>query len=775
MSKRAIVGDAQYLEDADYERFTRFPQAALDDVVGDMIGYPAHWSGFTVARKSAQEIVVSPGRYFEGRVVYASEAAQTINLTQYFPIAASDEKWIALIARGILREEREERAFQSGRDPETDEEIVAETPVIEHRSVNVVPQQGVATPAPSLLPEIAATDACIAFVRVTTTGVQDILPGEGWRGKSLFEVEGRTTRLELLFEAISVRTEVLETGMMNVNAAIDQIRAGMIRPEIFREVRRDVAAIARQIQVPEGARSAFYDPALVLDKWALPKGEGKPGHPSWRARIDEGIQFPFEQIKEARLEVPNEDSPLIHIAGRRMVPAWSKVKRIANEGGRTSKLISQQTHTQIDMVKREVSRSRIVYGPTVNVCENSAEWSRYSPLAHDNATYTKGNEQFEVKLLYDQTAQHGAGHNIYAVRTKKRKTYTQVYWDRVVTIIGLDGSVYGQTFLVDQPLIAPSIELEFAKIGADGAVHVYFCETDDTGAPIIADIIAEAKLDYAQLKLGWNEFLCDLTYFAPGKRYAWFAVTNGDHQIYGTNANSFSSGTSFRYTDGAWAQGDLEYDFNFRLNGCRFINSRTVVNFKAMDLPGGMTQFSLLYPNWEPEGTLASWEIQPVFGNQEDSPWSRLDPTLDDNPLNGLPAQVNLRCTLVATPDLAPMIELGADSVYTAARVRDEFLAVTERINFGLTTTTVEMIAVVDDFDPEAHVFEPGIMVGDGPAIIEPDVVTETIDEDKPSRRSYLCIFTVPAGTSVVRGALAGATDNIVNVFFGQNVAIFAK
>lgn len=766
MSKRVIVGDAEFLTSQDFARFTSFPQAALDRVVGDAVGWPAGWAGITVARKSAQEVTVSPGRYVEGEIVYETDEEQVLNLTVYLPMASSDEKFVALILRGTTEELNEERAFETSTDVDVSEPVASQTPVVEHRTWEVVVQQGVAAPAPALKPEIAGTDACIAYVRLTTQGVQDIEPGDAWRVKPLYEVEGRVTTLEIRFDQISARTETLETGMANVNASIDQIRAMVPRREIIREMRRDIAAMARQIAVPEGARSAFYDPGLVLEQWDTT-------HVHWAARIDEGVQMPFAQAKEARLEIKNEDDPNIRIIDRRMVPAFTEVKRIFNEGGRTKKLISQLTHTEIEAVKRTVRRTATEYGPTVNVCENMAEWSRYAQELHAGAKFTKNGETIEVVANLGEIHAGLTGHTEFAVRSVKTVTYTDTYWDYQPKTVGLNGSTYGQTILVDQPLICPAIELELASVGSDGAIYVLFCETDATGAPKVNEVIAVAELPHADLKIGWNRFEPDLTYFAPGKRYAWYVVTTGNHQIYGTDNNAFTGGTSFRFTDGIWAQGDLTFDFNFRVYGCRFTNTRTVVEFKSMTLSDGMTQFKLLYPNWQPEGTAIAWEIQPVLGG-EDHPWSPLVPSVDDNPLAGLPAMVNLRCTMLATPDLAPMIELSADAVYQASRIASSFRAVSKELDLGISSEEIETLTVVDDFDPALHTFSPRILVGNDNTLVEPDITTVVVDEDKPSRRSILSTYTVSGGTTKVRAAPGGATSNVVKPFFIQNTALFA-
>ena len=54
MSQRVIFSDAEFGENADLTAIGEAAQAALDSVVQDAIGYPAHWSGFTATRQSAQ-------------------------------------------------------------------------------------------------------------------------------------------------------------------------------------------------------------------------------------------------------------------------------------------------------------------------------------------------------------------------------------------------------------------------------------------------------------------------------------------------------------------------------------------------------------------------------------------------------------------------------------------------------------------------------------------------------------------------------------------------
>jgi len=765
--KAILFAEAEVAQQQDFDNISLFAREGVDHVVEGAVGYPNHWAAFTVAKKSASNpvvAVVSPGRLFNGDIVYSADEAIEVDLMFYLPTITSNRRWVGLVAQG---EEVTENGFRRiETDPDTENTVLMSVPKVVDRRVKIIPQPGpVEIAADPSKPAVPAGQSCIAFVLLGTTGILDIAPGNAWRAKTLHEVEGRVTAIEIQFEKSNGRISTLETDLANLNATVKALPVP--RPHIIRELRRDVAAMRRQIDVPAGARSDWYDPGLIPP--GNPASQWDASHAGWLARIAEGIQHPYAAVQETRLELVNEDSSLIKFAGRRMMPTWTEVKRIWNEGGSATRDISQQVHTVTTTKIKTVARNVWEYGPTVGYCSNQAEWSRYLINAEIGTIFSKDGEVYVVdsKIIDNK----GKNHDFWGVRTLKVKTLYDTYVEHNTTEVGINGSIYGQSFLVAQPMIATSVELDFSRVANDGAVHLFLVETDSTGAPLYDYALATATVPAANIVLGWNKIPIPLTYLTPGSRYAWYTVTTGNHQLRGTGNNAFTGGTSFLSTDGAWSQGDLSFDFHFRINAARFENVRTVINFKPMTLENGMTEFRLLYPSWAPEGTAIAWEIKPIGA----ASWSKLEPTaVGSNPLTGLPAFVELRATLIATPDLAPMIELTADAVVRTARVRADMRAVSKAINLGLTTTQIQTLEVLDDFDPAVHTFTPRIMVNNGPALISPDTSTTEIDPDKPSRRAVLSTYTVPAGTSVVRNAPGLATTNVVNVAFIQNTALFA-
>lgn len=787
MSKRVIVGDAEFLTPQDFERFNEFPQGALDAVVGDAIAWPAGWAGVTVARVSAQSVTVSPGRYFEGDIVYEAEEAQTINLTTYLPIAPSDEKFVALILRGRTNNIDEERAFETSTDVETSEPVASQVPVIAHRTFEVVIQQGTAAPPPALLPTIAATDACLAYVRLTTQGVQEIQPGEGWRVKSLYEVEGRVTSLEILMDQAFAEVAALQTDLANLQARANDIP----NPELIRQMQRDISQTRRLLNLPDEARAYFYDSGLVKDKWDL-------NHPQWLARVAEGIRFANAAEREVQMALVNPAQDSIRIVDQVLLPKWTEIMRLDVSGSGSTKDISQQVHTTVEAKKRTVSRSAVRYGPTVAMCDNVDDWAQIGKV-RAGQTFQVNGETFEkiglidesyagttidtsifneihdknygmdMLIIHNATAEERGNRLIYAARSVHVDTWTETYWDYVTNTFGVNGSVYGQTFLVSHPMVLTSISLNFSRVGNSGDVTLMLCETSATGQPLLDRMIASSVLPRSKLSTGWVRFPFTPSYLPAGRRYAWVAVTVGNHALRTVTGAKYSQGTLFWSTDGAWFDGNLQEDFQFRLNAAKFQSLRTVVEFEPLTLENGMTEIRLVYSNWCPEGCQMMWEVQPA-GSTE---WTPLQGETDDNPnpLLGLPALTRLRLTMIGTTDLAPAIIMDSYARALTARPRTDMRCVSKQLNFGVNTTSIQVEIAADQFDEALHDCEPKLIVGS--TTYTPTVVSDAPDLAKSTRRIFKATFTVPS-TNNARLLVQMNTSTAQRIPFVERAYLFA-
>ncbi len=752
--QRTSFSEAEIADHADFEAIGLQAQAATDGLWLDAIGYPAHWAAFTVARKSAQEITVSAGRYVAGEIVYAQEAPNDMNLQIYIPAAASDQRWVAILLRGKEVTDTANRPFETSDDPETSVIVNRTTPKTIRRVVELIVQPGEANPVP-VKPLVASTDACIAFVLLTSSGVDTIEPGNSDRVKTLYEVEGRVTALEVDLDGLFMRTETIETQIVNIKAKLTEIP----RPVIIRQMQRDIGAARLKVDLPDEARAYVFDNALVKDRWDM-------AHVDWLARIEEGVRFGFAAEAQARLELQAEDDPKIAFRGRRMVPAFDEVTRIANTSLDGTLNISQLVHTETTLVRKEASRIRITYGPTQWACENVAGWSGLGGDSRVGQMLNVGGETFEVVYV---GANGGPGHQQYGVRQIRYEMYNEPFWEYVTENVGVNGSIYGQSFLVAQPMQLTSLDLSFARVGADGDVHVFIVETTPNGMPRFDAVLAQGKLDHTNIVVGWNKAVLPITLLESGKRYAFVTVTTGAHALHVSAANRYTGGTQFLTTDGAFAQGSMETDICFRLNAARYRSPRTVIPMQALNLADGMTQIDMLFAGWVPGGCALGWEIRPSGS----AVWTELDDgDPATNPLVGLPASVELRMVMMGTADLQPMIQLDEKAISRVARNRNTMRAVTKSFPFGFATTHIQTQYTLDAFDADRHTFTPAIMVGN--AVVNPDTTEIIVDAQVPTRRTYLSTYTLGAAANAARMRPAATTNNVVSVPFVQDAFIAA-
>lgn len=451
MRETVLFADAEQADERDFDAIGALGRISLDAIVGEAIGYPNHWAGFTVAIASAQEITIAPGSYYEASEVFGLDESLTRNLQTYFPFTPGDEKFVAILARGNTETLQEERSFDTSNDPETQQIVQITTPKRSKRVVEFTVQQGISAPPPALRPDVADTNCAICFVRLTTAGVQEVLPTNDSRVKSLYEVDGRLTALELRVSDLFQRIEDIETVVANLAGQITDIP----RPDIIRQMQRDNAQTRRVLLLPDEARAYWYDAGLLYDEWDV-------DHAEWSARVFEGIYPAYQSQRDDQMALNNVANPDVRTRQTVLMPDHEDVIRLEVDGSNGAKDISQKKHTEITSVKRTVTRYRTAYGPSRLVCENAAEWAS-AQGRQAGATFNKGGETFQVQNIANRD--HGVGHYHLRVRSLQTYSYQQTYWDEIVETFGINGSVYGQTWLNSQPMVMTSLALKFTRVG----------------------------------------------------------------------------------------------------------------------------------------------------------------------------------------------------------------------------------------------------------------------------------------------------------------------
>ena len=230
----------------------------------------------------------------------------------------------------------------------------------------------------------------------------------------------------------------------------------------------------------------------------------------------------------------------------------------------------------------------------------------------------------------------------------------------------------------------------------------------------------------------------------------------------------FAQGSLFWATDGAWAFGDPTSDFCFRLNTAKFKSTRTVVQFAALNCPLGMTEIMLLYQGWAPAGTSMTWQVKPTG----DATWYDIQGG-DASPMYGLPALAELRAGFVGTTDLVPGMVLDNTARSAAMRVRSDMKAVSDPVEFGLSSNLITLVTTIDRFDPAYATYTPQILIGTTP--VSPSISTVALDPDKPGRRTVTSVFNLRSAATAARAYPQMTNTNFTNVPFIENILLAAS
>lgn len=753
MIKTISFAEAEVAEPSDFDAISAAAQAGGEALSGGAVGYPHHWAGITVSQASAVEVSVNPGFLFMAEKVYAAEAAISVNLQTYLPLVTGDGRYVALLLRGAEVVENVDRLIEV--DADTGETVLQTIPKTTSRTIQVVVQMGESSPTP-LKPSVASTECVVAYVELATTGITAIEMDSGSRLKSLYEVEGRLTVVEGDVASALARVSTIETDIANIAVRLKEIP----NPLIVRQMQRDLAQIRREIALPDEARAYWYDNGLLKTQWDTTSA-------SWLARVREGIRFPWAAERDAQLALLDASSSSIRASGTLILPAWSEVLRLEVEGDGGSKNISQLVHTVLTATQKTLARTVTEYGATTTKCENQSGWSFLSEY-EVGETFTRDGETFIVTNI--NTNGGWTGHYIYSFQNITVRTVEETYWDYVTEEIGVNGSIYGQTWLCAQPMVLTSVALSFARAGSTGDVHLMICECDDSGQPTMSAVIASTTLAVEDLAAGWVTFTLTPTLLESGTRYAWFVVTTGNHALETVSGNKYAQGTLFYVTDGVWAQGDAETDFAMRLYGAKFASTRTVVEMQSATLENGMTDIRFQAAGWAPGGTTLTWEIKP----SDSDTWLQVTTAAaaETSWLNGLPALVQVRAVFTGTTDLQPALVMDANARVMTYRPRGDMCAVSVDHPFGVSTSTIQLDTVIDQWDSDKHAFVPKLVVGGGDVL--PAATVVTADLTNPKKRTVSATFTLGAAVTSARAKVAMTTTEVTDLAFIDNIAMYA-
>lgn len=681
MRNQIIVRPRQQLLESDINNIQSYTQSSFDEVLEKSIGTKKRYAGFTTEKVGPAEVSVSPGLLFLAGPVHGKDFETNFDLIGHLPVAAKTKA--VIVAWGSTTEtDVERRNFRT--DVTTGAVEPQDVNMRRARVANVDIIYGQESASPQN-PPIDPNYVHIATLTLSTTGVDEVEMNLDAQLKSNQEIYAILAALE----AWKLLAEPLLSTLRTDLAALASRLHQMSGIDVLDSLVYDVALLKEKSGIDEDAVKYGADHYLIADEIDLE-------HAQSDCRVEEGLRFNFDGASEQSLALFNPLDPLasVDVGTGQLLPKYNEHVRLAVTGFAGDVSMSQYASQEIDYKLRHVSRRRIRYGDTTVKCTNSSWWRRgnYNPATH---IFTLNNEQFVV--LNPELA--AINHRMLRLRKFWVDTWTEKYWEAVVTDYSVNGAVTAQTALNAQGGWYLGTNIQLTQIAAQGDITMLLCETDN-GKPDLEKVIASVTVAAADLNKYPNKtrFGVPPVYLERGKRYARVFLTQGQHRMAVADRNTYLEGTFFVGTDGAYLVGDLEKDILFEDIFARFVSSRTEIEFTTLSLGGGITDIDLLAGMLVPDGTTLAFELQP----EGQAVWKSLGDVDTNSILYNKPALVRMRAVFLGTTDDQPMIKL-VGSRLRATRSKDSFVSVSNVINLPAASTAITVTSYLENFEEAKH------------------------------------------------------------------------
>lgn len=770
MEKQTIFRQQQEVKASDFNAVQSHTRTSIDRLVRDALTDGKKFTGFVVQKSAPTAVKIGTGAYWMAGAVYAREEDVTIDMIGQLPLLT--KKIAAIVCTSaVIETDVQQRDFVI--DVETEATEPASVAMLSMRRAGFAVLYGDENSTP-VRPPIDGDATAIAYVTLTTTGVDAIEPASENELMSTKRLDQRATSLEVWKKQAGDQLTTLTTDMTTLATKIGQAADSSILTRIF----ADVAAIKDALEMDDDFSGYGSENFLAVDQ-----SISDPDHVGYYAKVEEGLRFPDANADAKALSLFNPIDPAVKIAANGLLlPKYTEVQRISVDTLYQSMSISQYEYQEVEFKQMAISAQRLRFGLAKTVCNNSEFW-KTGKFDYAKGIFTDALGRTYQALGTDfDTRWTGSD-----IRNSKEKwvrlqqfwydTETEYYMDRVVTEFTVPGSIVAQTFLNAQGGWLTSIDLFFTQVAATGNVRVLVCKTS-AGKPDPARIIAETTLLPGAMVKGsnaanvahWTRVPLTPTALEAGERYGIILVSGGNHFVGMASGAKYAAGTFFSSTDGAFLQGDLTLDMMFRANFASFAAPRIEVDLGSVNLSGGIVDIDIAYEGIVPGGTELGFEVRPE-GN---SRWYALG--ADGNPFSGLPALASLRAVLIGTKDLMPGFRL------TGSRVKVSRPATTqtwfsEPLASPAPTQSIKIIVILDQFNEVNHDFDLRLNNLTGAVNnIAPSFVTDELIEERSGTRKRIrrtCEWdstdlTTPTSSFTIKatGSLTAATE----VFHGERL-----
>ncbi len=755
MERQVNFRDRQELQAADLNNVQEFVDESLQDFIMDAITTERMIVGLGITTPSVTEITVAPGRLWDGPTgkVYDKAESETVSIFSHLPV--TDQKWLAVSAIGQEQDtDTQPRDYLVDLDTgQTEPKSVA----MESARVAVIQLTTGIESADPQKPEPPTGYTLIGYVRLNTSGVQEILMAENKELMSLFDAWQKALANETWIERTGPKIASIESDL----AKLAKMIKGALHMDALVELARDVATLKDKAELPDTYSS--YGADVFLDP-----GESDTENVEYLARVEEGVRFAWDNQTEQQPALFNPLATEVESFDGLILPAHSEVTRLATTGFAGGLKISQYQYTTHELLEGARTKRRIRYGPTREVCTNGVNWNNATYDAQTNVFEAAEGGNWEVLERYGE---HG-GHYWLRVRQYWVDTWTETYsyWGTVTH--NINGCQIAQTFLNGQNGWLKGIDLNFTSRGDDGTVYLYLCETD-LGLPDPSRCLTSTSVDRADIQIyptvtPFN--FAQPVFLEAGKHYALIIVTAGDHDVALVQGTEYTHGTIFYSTDGAYYQGDFEKDLMMSHRYAKFVNPRTEVELTTLSLSGGIADLDMLLEAVIPDGSDLLIEYQ----KEGSGSWYSVIPETAEQ-LLGLPAMLHMRAVFIGTNDLMPGFYLPGSRIQ-ANRARTDFKHLSVSRVLGSASENIDVILNLENWDETKHTCTVTLLSGGSTYTHDSVTDTEIAGADLPTIRRQINFLPEPGtGISEFQIVVEGATTTALDLFHVASSMYVAK
>lgn len=736
MERQVILRDDQEQQAADHNNIQTFVRQTFDDLVFDAIHDGRAYAGLNTTATSSTQVTTAAGQLYANGAMHISMDAVQQNMFPMLP--AATKKKVALVTWATENENLDVQSRDYLINVDTGETQPAANPMESRRVANISAVAGVESPDPQL-PALASHLLVYAIVTLSTTGIESVEMVNANRLPQLRQVAESQRSIEIWRAATEPRITTIASDI----TALAQTLVGQTSQRDLFMLFADVARLKEMNELPDDYAAYGADRYLTAD-------ETDVGNINLLAKVEEGVRFSEANAGLSELAVFSTLDPNKIISNGLMLPKYTNQTRLNITGYSGEVSISQYGYQTFEITQKSMSRIRIRYGNTYTYCTNSAWWRQgvYDSVTN---TFRRNGETFEVV-----GGDPRVNHKLVRVRQYWADTYEEPYWDYKVTDHTINGAQVGQTFLNSQDGWLTQVGFYLTRRAGSGNINLALCETVN-GAPDLTKAIMVTTVNYADLKQYPEQTMVTIppTFLKAGRRYAVVLTTNANHWAAMASGNSYTQGTFFYSTDGAFYQGDLTKDMMLTLNFAQFANARVVIALQPLQLDGGIANIDINAESIIPGATDLVFEVE------INSAWRPLT-EVDVTALIGLPPLIPLRAVFLGTSDIMPALKL-LGSVVKVWRPRTTFKHISDNC-IRVSTTSIKVQLKLEGWNAANHTVACTLLTGVSFATVETADVTETqVIDDYTTIKTYT--FNLGAAISNFKIQIDGTTSTALSTY----------